>query len=462
MPEGRRSSRGEPGPAVPAIRARSSQALDAADEMLALVRELYPLPRSITGDGVRATLDRVAERLPAPLERHEVPSGTSVLDWTVPPEWNVREAWIADTSGNRLVDVADSNLHLLGYSEPVPRRRIARAELDAHLHSLPDQPQWTPYRTSYYERAWGFCLPQRLRDAMTDPEYEVCIDAMLAPGHLSYGELLLPGESEQEILLSAHTCHPAQANDNLASIALAVALARQLHEDGRRRYGVRLLLAPGTIGAITWLARNRERAKRIVGGLTLMGLGDDAPLRYKRTIGGDAAIDRAAAHVLRRSAGELRDFEPYGYDERQYNAPGFRLPVGSLTRGGHAGYPEYHTSADTPELLSREQLAAAYEAALAIVEVVQEDRVYTSRAPYGEPQLGRRGAYRSLAGAAGGASPDKLTMAMLWVLQLADGAHSLLDVAERAELPFEQVRAAADLLRAHELLEEAPPPALAA
>ncbi len=458
MPEARhtRGARTPPGPEP------TSSSLDAADEMLALVRELYPLPRSITGDGLRATLDRIAERLPAPLERHEVPSGTPVLDWSVPPEWNVREAWIADLGGRRLVDARDSSLHLLGYSEPVPRRRIGRAELDAHLYSLPEHPEWTPYRTSHYERAWGFCLPQRLRDAMTDPEYEVHIDATLAPGHLSYGELLLPGERDEEILLSAHSCHPALANDNLSGIAVAVALARRLHEGGSRRYGVRLLFAPGTIGAITWLARNRERAGRIVGGLTLVGLGDAAPLRYKSTIGGAASIDRAAAHVLDRRGGAAHPFEPYGYDERQYNAPGFRLPVGSLTRGGHGGYPEYHTSADTPELLSRERLAAAYEAALAIVEVLQEERVYRSRAPFGEPQLGRRGVYRSIAGMEGAASPDELTMAMLWVLQLADGAHSLLDVAERAALPFERVREAAELLRSHELLEEAPPPALAA
>ncbi len=430
--------------------------------MLSLVEELYPLPRSITGDGVRATLDSVAERLPVPLERHEVPSGTPVLDWIVPDEWNVREAWIADLRGRRLVSVADSWLHLVGYSEPVPRRRIARAELDAHLHSLPKRPEWTPYRTSYYEPGWGFCLPQRLRDAMTDPEYEVRIDATLQPGSLSYGELLLPGERDEEILIAAHTCHPAQANDNLSGISVAAALARKLHEAGGRRFGVRLLLAPGTIGSIAWLAQNLERTQRVVGGLTLAALGDASPLRYKRTIGGEATVDRAAALALGPRGGELRAFEPYGYDERQFNAPGFRLPIGSLTRGMHSDFPEYHSSADTPALLSRERLAEAYEAALTILEVLQHERIYVNRAPFGEPQLGRRGIYRTLGGALGGAPPDALTMAMLWVLQLADGAHSLLDVAERAGLPFEQVRQAAELLRAHDLLEEAPPDALAA
>ncbi len=425
---------------------------DPGRAMYELVRELYPLPRSITGNGVRETLGVLAAHLPEPLAVSEVPSGTSVLDWTVPDEWNVREAWIAAPDGTRVVDFQRSNLHLVGYSTPV-RMRIPLPELKAHLHTLPDQPDWIPYRTSYYQKTWGFCLTQRQLNALPDGMYEVCIDTTLAPGHLTYGELVLPGESPDEVLLSSHVCHPSLANDNLSAMVVSVALAQRLGARSRRRYTYRFLYAPGTIGAIAWLARNRPTVHRIRHGLTLVCLGDASPFTYKRTLRGDAEIDRAARLALRDlgSAHQLIDFFPYGYDERQYHSPWFRLPVGSLMRGRHGHFPEYHTSADNLDFVSPERLAQSLTVLETVVAVLEGNRAYRNLVPDAEPQLGRRGLYR----ATGGSDVPSLELALLWVLNLSDGQHTLLDIAERAGLPFSSVRAAADRLLSAALLAEA-------
>jgi aminopeptidase-like protein len=419
-------------------------------ELMDLVRELYPICRSITGDGVRETLRLVARKLP--LELHEVPSGTPVLDWTVPDEWNARDAWIKNAAGERVVDFRRHNLHLVSYSEPVAPRRIARAELVEHLHALPAHPDWIPYRTSYYHRTWGFCVTQKQLDALTDPEYEVCVDTRLEPGHLSYGELFLPGERSDEILFSAHVCHPSLCDDNLSGIAVASAVARALAARERRRFSYRFLFIPGTIGSLTWLARNRERTARIRGGMTLVCLGDERTFTYKRSFAADAPIDRAAELVLARGAKpyEAIDFFPYGYDERQFNSPGFRIPIGSLMRGRHGRFDEYHTSADSPDFVRADQLVDAVETVLAIADVLEGDVRYRSLSPYGEPQLGRRGIYRALGGEA---DPEALSLAMLWVLSLGDGEHTLVDAAERSGLAFATVRAAATLLERHELIQ---------
>jgi aminopeptidase-like protein len=424
---------------------------DAGARMYALVEELYPICRSITGDGVRDTLARIERALPAPMIRSEVPSGTPVLDWTVPPEWNIRDAWIADARGARVVDFRACNLHVVNYSVPV-RARMTLAELRPHLHALPDHPDWIPYRTSYYAEAWGFCLTQRQLDALPDGEYEVCIDSTLAPGHLSYGELVLPGDAPDEVLLSTHVCHPSLCNDNLSGIAVATALARELAARPRRRWTYRFVFAPGTIGAITWLAQHRDVVPRIRAGLTLMCVGSAHPFTYKRTLAGDAEIDRAAEAVLRdRGAGDpLIDFFPYGYDERQYNSPGFRAPVGSVMRGRHGMFPEYHTSADDLGFVSAERLAESLAVVRGIVDVLEANRRYTNLAPHGEPQLGKRGLYR----ATGGTSIPDLNLAMLWVLQLSDGSCDLVAIAERAKLPFATIRVAADHLRDAGLLAE--------
>ncbi|QNP68148.1 DUF4910 domain-containing protein [Streptomyces roseirectus] len=411
------------------------------DDMYALVERLYPLCRSITGDGVRATLEIVGELLP--LTVHEVPTGTQVLDWTIPQEWNIRDAYVADADGRRVVDFAASSLHVLGYSVPV-HRTMPLAELRAHLHTLPEHPSWVPYRTSYYQPAWGFCLAQETLDALPDGDYEVRIDSTLADGHLTYAEHVIPGQVADEVIVSCHVCHPSLANDNLAGIAVATYLARALAE-GNPYYTYRFVFAPGTIGAITWLARNADHVDKVRHGLVLACAGDAGQLTYKRSRRGDAEIDQVLRHVLAASGRPHRvtEFTPYGYDERQYCSPGFDLGVGSLSRTPYAGYPEYHTSADDLGFVSPAAMADTLAVCREAFAVLDRNRRYVNLSPYGEPQLGRRGLYDAL----GGRSDAKQAqMAMLWVLSLADGEHGLLDVAERSGLAFDTVAAAADAL----------------
>ena len=422
-------------------------------ELHALVAELFPLCRSITGDGVRATLGIVGERIP--LDVHEVPTGTQVLDWTVPREWNVRDAYVADAAGRRVIDFRAHNLHLLGYSVPL-RARMTLEELRPHLHTLPEQPDRIPYRTSYYAEQWGFCLEHaRLGELREGEEYEVVIDATLEDGSLTYGECVLPGHEAAEVLVSAHVCHPSLCNDNLSGIAVATHLARALSER-ERRHTYRFVFAPGTIGAITWLARNEAAAARVAHGLVLTGVGDPGPPTYKRSRRGDATIDRAMAHVLGEGGAEhrLQDFSPWGYDERQYGSPGFDLPVGCLMRTPHGTYPEYHTSGDDLGFVTPEALAATRDRCLAAVDVLERDATYRNLSPKGEPQLGRRGLYGALGGSADKRAEE---MAMLWVLNFSDGEHSLLGIAERSGLPFRTVAHAAELLLEHELLERLAP-----
>jgi aminopeptidase-like protein len=406
--------------------------MTGGEELYKLVAELYPICRSITGNGVRRTLETVDRELGG-LEVSEVPTGTQVLDWTVPREWNVRDAWVANAAGERVIDFQASNLHLLGYSVPV-RATMPLAELKRHLFTLPDHPDWVPWRTSYYAERWGFCASQRLVDSLADGDYEVCVDTTLADGHLTYGEHLVQGQTEEEVLVSCHVCHPSLANDNLSGIAVATGLARRLAE-GRPRYSYRFLFAPGTIGSITWLARNEDRVGRIRHGLVLACVGDPGGFTYKRSRRGDAGIDRAVAHVLGRSGRPHRvvDFTPYGYDERQYCSPGFDLPVGCLSRTPYAAYPEYHTSADDLDLVGPAQLQESLEVCWEVVQVLEADRRYVNLSPKGEPQLGRRGLYGQIGGRS---DAEERQMAMLWVLNQSDGRHGLLDVAERSGVPL--------------------------
>jgi len=408
-------------------------------QMHALARDLFPICRSITGDGFRQSLQRLGQI--APIALTEVPTGTRAFDWRVPKEWNIREAWIADASGRRVVDFKDSNLHVVNYSTPI-RARMSLAELRPHLHSRPDQPDVIPYRTSYYAENWGFCLSHRALEALSDGEYEVCIDSTLAPGHLTYGECLLPGISTDEILISVHSCHPSLANDNLSGMAVGAFAARALGELPRK-HTFRFIFIPGTIGSITWLAQHESEARRVRHGLVLSCLGDRGHSTYKRSRRGNAMVDRAAAHVI-KTAGEhaIVDFTPYGYDERQYCSPGFDLPVGCLTRTRNGEYPEYHTSNDNIDFITAGSLEDSLGKVLAIVEVLEHDRTYINLSPKCEPQLGRRGLYRNT----GGTNPADFEMGLLWVLNMSDGRHSLLDVAERAGIPFATIRSAADAL----------------
>jgi aminopeptidase-like protein len=413
----------------------------------ATMEELYPICRSITGDGVRATLD-VLEKL-VPLRREAVPSGHQAFDWTVNDEWNVRDAYVANRHGERVIDFRRHNLHLVSYSTPV-RATMSLEELRPHLHTLPDRPGWIPYRTTYYNRTWGFCLAHDELERLGDGPFEVVVDTTLEPGELTYGELVVPGESADEVILSAHLCHPSLANDNLSGIVVATELARLLGSLDRRRYTYRFLFAPGTIGSITWLSRNADVWPRIRHGLVLTGLGGPGSLVYKQTRHGDRTVDRAAGHVVLRDGGEVRGYSPYGYDERQFNSLGFDLPVGRLSRTPHGEYPEYHTSADDLGFVTPDQLVGSLRALLEIVDVLENDRVLRNTSPYGEPQLGKRGLYPSV----GGKSADDEVMAMLWTLAYADGSTSLLDISEISGMPFAAVRDAATKLSGPGLLVE--------
>ncbi|MEO5659362.1 MAG: DUF4910 domain-containing protein [Polaromonas sp.] len=411
-----------------------------------LVRELYPFCRSITGDGVRKTLARL--RRDIALQMHEVPSGTRVFDWAVPREWNIRDAWVKNSCGERVIDFRRHNLHVVSYSVPV-RARMRLDALRAHLHSLPEQPDLIPYRTSYYKEDWGFCLAHRDLERLADEEYEVCIDATLQDGHLTYGECVVPGTTRQEVLVSCHVCHPSLCDDNLSGIAVAAFLARHLARV-RLRYTYRFVFIPGTIGAITWLSRNEAQARAIAHGLVLTCIGDRAGFTYKQSRRGDAPIDRAVAHVLQRSGQDhaIEPFSPYGYDERQYCSPGFNLPVGCLMRSPHGRFAQYHTSADDLAFVAPDALAASFATLLSVFDVLEHDRRYLNLNPKCEPQLGKRGLYAAV----GGIGVHDLQMAMLWVLNLSDGQWGLLEIAQRSGLAFATVKRAADLLLRHDLL----------
>jgi aminopeptidase-like protein len=425
---------------------------DVPARMLALIEELYPICRSITGDGVRETL-RILGRRGLPIELHEVPSGTQVFDWTVPKEWNVRDAWVKDPEGRKVVDFQRSNLHLLGYS--IPRHeRVSRAELLAHLHSSPNHPDWIPYRNSFYREDWGFCIAHRELERIDAPEYEVFIDSTLREGHLTYGEVFVPGREEQEILIWTHVCHPSLANDNLSGIAVAAELAASLLQ-GSQRYSYRIVFAPTTIGAITWLCLNEARARRIAAGLVLAVLGDGGHPHYVRSRRGDTLVDRAAAHVLRASARrfEIKDFSPYGYDQRQFCSPGFDLPVGCMMRTPNGAYPQYHTSGDDLSIIDPPSLVDSLTLVADTLTILDQNLAYLNQNPNCEPQLGKRGIYGAIGGKQRSGDDQ---MALLWVLNLSDGRHTLLDIAERSGIAFRVIADAARLLTEYGLLSPAP------
>jgi aminopeptidase-like protein len=421
-----------------------------AAEAQALIEELYPLCRSITGDGVRRTLDRVGELIP--LDRSEVPSGTPAFDWEVPNEWNIRDAWVADGSGRRLIDFRAHSLHVVSYSVPV-RLTLSRAELEPHLHSLPDRPDWIPYRTSYYREDWGFCLRHRDREALGPGPFEVVIDSQLGPGHLTYAESIVPGREAGEALIYTHVCHPSLANDNLTGIAVAALLARELRREAPR-LAWRFVFAPGTIGSLTWLSRNETLLPQIRAGLVIGLLGDPGPLTFKRSRLGGTGTDRAVELVLAAQSEGARvvDFEPYGYDERQFCSPGIDLPVGRLTRSPNGAFAEYHTSADNPQLIDRQALAGSIRTLARAVSVLDMNRRLLNLSPKGEPRLGKRGLYR----ATGGMAPATFESALFWILSLSDGAHDLVAIAQRSGIPFEIIDQAATALAQAGLVQTLP------
>jgi aminopeptidase-like protein len=414
-----------------------------------LISEMYPICRSITGDGVRDTLKLLQKHIP--LVVHEVASGTEVFDWTVPKEWNIKDAYIKNSLGERIVDFQKSNLHIVNYSIPI-RQKISLTELKNHLFTLPNYPDWIPYRTSYYKETWGFCLSHEQFLSLQDEEYEVCIDSSLEPGHLTYGEYYIPGASTDEVLISCHICHPSLANDNLSGIAIATFLAKHLSQLSLH-YSYRFLFIPGTIGSITWLCLNEAQVHKIKHGLVLTCLGDPGKITYKKSRQGNAEIDRIIAHILQheKQEYEIIDFFPYGYDERQYCSPGFNLAVGCLMRSPHGSFPEYHTSADNLDFIQSPYLLDSYSKCLSALEILEHNKTYLNQNPKCEPRLGKRGLYRAV----GGQSEAQLNeLAILWVLNLSDGNHSLLDIAEKSGLQFTVIKESAAALLKHGLLQE--------
>ncbi|MBI4065723.1 DUF4910 domain-containing protein [Candidatus Kaiserbacteria bacterium] len=421
---------------------------DIAVQMDELLARLFPICRSITGNGVRKTLAILKEYIP--LEAHEVASGTRAFDWTVPKEWNIRDAYIKGPGGRKFAEFATNNLHVMNYSIPI-RAKMSLSELRPHLHSLPNQKDLIPYKTSYYEPGWGFCITHRELESLEEGEYEVCIDSTLDDGSLTYGELYLKGAIKDEVLLSCYVCHPSMANDNTSGIALLTFLAQHLAKTNHR-YSYRFLFVPETIGALVWLSKNKKKVSHIRHGLVVTCVGDNGPFTYKKSRNGNAEIDRIVTKILADSdvLHEVIDFFPYGSDERQYCSPGFNLPVGSLMRTMYYRFPQYHTSGDDLNLVKGEYLADTLDVYKKVIGALEYSITYKRTNPYGEPQLGKRGLYANT----GGQRPSEASrQAIAWVLNFSDGFHSLLDIALRSKLAFADIKQAADILLKHELIK---------
>lgn len=423
----------------------------AAREMHELLRQLFPIHRSMAGEGLRTSLDMLSQVVP--LEITEVASGTEVLDWTVPQEWRIRTAFVQDLeTGDKVIDYGNSNLHVVSHSHPIDTT-MTWTELRRHLFTNQELPNAIPYQTAFFQRQWGFCLSheqfQQLEE-FPNRNYRVLIDSNFVDGSMTLGELVLRGSSPEEFLIHTHVCHPSLANDNLSGIVVACQLAKILQQQPHR-YTYRFVFAPATIGAITWLAMHRALPP-IRMGLVLTLLGDSAPLTYKRSCRTTSEIDRIASHIVahRKPAGSVRDFKPWGYDERQYGSPGFHLPVGCLMRSVHHEFPEYHTSADSPDFVKPHALADSLHAILQIVSAAEHNCTYRHLYPAGEPMLSKRGFFDAL-----DAVEDRQAVhqAALWILSLSNTAHDLLSIAERADMPFSYFETAAQILLKLKLIE---------
>lgn len=419
------------------------------EKMYSFITELFPICRSITGNGVRQSLEIIKKKLP--IEVHEVPSGTKVFDWEVPKEWNIRGAYIKNSKGDKILDFTNSNLHVLNYSTPI-HKKLSLEELRPHLFYLPEHPDWIPYRTSYYKEDWGFCMSYNQFQNLKEDTYEVYVDSTLAPGHLTYGEYFIKGQTDDEILISAHVCHPSLANDNLSGISVAVFLANHIRQSNPR-YSYRFLFIPGTIGAITWLALNESKTSKIRHGLVVSLLGDSGNFTYKKSRRDNSEIDQIAEYVLKSKNKDNRiiNFIPYGYDERQYCSPGFNLAVGCLSRTTYGQYIQYHTSADNLDFITAGSLQESLQLTMEIMQGLEVNKKFMNLSPKCEPQLGKRGLY-NLKG--GNNDAKDFQLALLWTLNLSDGQHSIVDISKRSGINLLSISEAADRLHECKLLEE--------
>lgn len=417
-------------------------------QMYALMQRLWPICRSITGDGARETLKILREQLPE-LRMVEVPTGTRCFDWVVPKEWNIRAAYILDPLGRKIVDFADTNLHIVNYSVPVDME-IDLEELQLHLHSLPDQPTAVPYVTSYYKESWGFCIAHEVREALIPGRYKIRIDSELKVGSLTYGEMLLPGESDSEILISTYICHPSMANNELSGPCVSAQLAQWLR-DRTRRYSYRIVFVPETVGAICYISRNLEQLKsRTIAGYVVTCVGDERAWSFMPSRHGDRLSDRVARHVLKHVAPDYKEYSflDRGSDERQYCSPGVDLPVSSVMRSKYATYPEYHTSLDNLNFVTCTGLAEAFAAHQKIIEALESDCVPVCKVLC-EPKMSDRG-LRPTTGKAGSVNSSR---EMMNLLAYADGTHTLLQIAEMIDVPVSKLREIAESLVSLDLLE---------
>jgi len=450
-------------------------------EMLQLMKELFPICRSITGNGVRQTLNILKKHIP--LEIHEVLTGTKVFDWTIPKEWNIDDAYIIDPDGKKIVDFKNSNLHVLNYSIPV-NQKISLSELKNHIHTIPEKPDLIPYVTSYYSEKWGFCMEYNKFLKLKEGDYYVMIDSKLTDGSLTYGEYLIPGKIESEIILTCYVCHPSMCNDNLSGIVLLTMLVKYL-KNLQLNYSIRFLFIPETIGAITWLSKNEDNISKIKHGLVVTCVGDSGALTYKKTRNGNEEIDHVVEKVLKKYITNYRilDFFPWGSDERQFCSPGFNLPVGSLLRSiyGKNEFPEYHTSGDNLNFMNIRSLTESFVTYLFVlfelennfennlhkfnsdfqnlqnkndISKLEYNEKYLNLNPKCEPQLGKRGIYHELGGQENMMKQRNLEFAIFWLLNLSDGNWTIHDISKRSGIPIEELQMGIEILINEKLLQK--------
>lgn len=409
---------------------------------------LWPLHRSITGEGVRETLSILSEIIP--FDIHEVPSGAPVLDWEIPKEWVVRQAYVITPAGEKILDVKENNLHLLNYSIPF-RGKISRSELDKHLYSLPEQPTAVPYRTSYYEPNWGFCISHRDRDQLPEGEYEVVIDTELKDGFLTIGDFVIKGDLDEEIIFTTYTCHPSMAINEISGMLVLAFLAQKISKLPERRYTYRFVFGPETIGSIAYLAQwGKHLKEKMTAGYCVTCVGHNDPFTYKESRRGDSIVDRMTKHVLEGLgvSHSIIPFSPSGSEERQYCAPGFNLPYGSLMRTLYGDYPEYHTSLDNKDIIDFSALSQTIQALFEVVRAYESNITCINNKPYGEPRLSKHNLYVNL----GGPKAKDWQHAVKWLLNYSDGDHDLLEIARKSGYDIHFLRGIADVLMAKRLV----------